>query len=458
MSIRFRLPTFLFPLPKMSVAVPSHTPSPRPRALVLAGPTAIGKSATALALAQTHLAPGEIISADSVQVYRHLDIASNKPSAAEISAVPHHCLSTTDPGAPYSAGSFLDDARDALRGVVARRATPIVVGGTMMYLRWVVHGRPATRVAGAAAVARADAIVQEAAGDWEAGLGRLRERDGKRAGELSRNDWYRLRRALQVCEEGAGVGELEVVGGAPGAGVEREERVADFRCFFLVGKRVELMRRIDRRCEGMIWGSGEGVLGEVRDLLVGGLIGCGAGSAARAIGYRQSIGYLLERAEAIARERDKGEEAADRALAFRVFLDEFRTASRGYAKQQMAWFRKEEGYVWVKAGEGAATEIAELYGMGEDEFVKRVSGEEFEERQKEMRADVIAQGKLMKTYISTDEILVRGSEEETSAVALAEKCAAQILDGVAGGLEGVLALRRDLADDGMGGTSGGCGV
>jgi tRNA dimethylallyltransferase len=447
------------PLAMAASPAPAPAATTRPRVLILAGPTAVGKSAVAMSLATSPSllpAAAEIISADSVQVYRRLDVGSNKPSPAERARVPHHLVSTHAPSAPHSAGDFLAAATAAVADVARRGRVPLVVGGTMMYLRWLVHGCPATPPGTPAAAARADALLAAAGGDWDEAAAVLRARDPARADAVSRNDWYRLRRALQVAEEpgGAVVGALPIVGAAPGAGVARSDTAADFRCFFLFDDRVELNRRIDRRCEAMILpaadGGGDGfdeqrsVLVEVAGLLTSRAISTAHGSPARAIGYRQTIGYLLARAEAAHGGADGDDDALD---AFRAFADDFRRASRGYAKQQMQWFRKEAGYVWVRAGADAAGAVAGLYGLGEAAFEAQLSDAAFAAEQAAARDEVLAHGRRMRTYGSVEEVLVRAGDAEAAAVRLAQRCARDVLDGL-GGVHEVRRLRAELAEDG----------
>lgn len=169
------------------------------RVVVLAGPTAVGKSALAIRLCE--LLTGELISVDSVQVYRGLQIGANKPSAADRSRVPHHLIDVNDLQDEYTAGCFYRNALVAVESVLARGRTPVLVGGTSMYLRWLVHGRPTAPRADAAISAAVQAELQpfQAAGDWEAGFGRLRALDPFRAAEILPNDWYRLHRALVIA-------------------------------------------------------------------------------------------------------------------------------------------------------------------------------------------------------------------------------------------------------------------
>ena len=113
------------------------------RVVVIAGPTAVGKSALALKLCEE--LHGELISVDSVQVYRGLAIGSNKPSDAEVAAVPHHLLNLRDPDEEYTAGAFYADALRAVEAIHSRGKLPVLVGGTSMYMRWLARGRPEER-------------------------------------------------------------------------------------------------------------------------------------------------------------------------------------------------------------------------------------------------------------------------------------------------------------------------
>jgi tRNA A37 N6-isopentenylltransferase MiaA len=154
--------------------------APPPRVLVLAGPTAIGKSALALRLCEQ--LPGELISVDSVQVYRGLQIGSAKPSAEERGRVRHHLLDIRDPTDEYTAGSFYRDALHAVQDVLSRGNTPVLVGGTMMYMRWLAHGRPGAPKSDPEIAERVRQRLEpfESAGDWEAGLAVLQELDAAR--------------------------------------------------------------------------------------------------------------------------------------------------------------------------------------------------------------------------------------------------------------------------------------
>ena len=211
----------------------------------------MGKSALALRLCE--LLPGELVSVDSVQVYRGLQIGANKPSESEQRRVTHHLIDLRDPDEEYTAGCFYSDALRAVDSVLARGRVPVLVGGTSMYMRWLVRGRPDAP--------KADPVIAEnmrerlapleATGDWAAGLALLEAADPERAALLTRNDWYRLHRALVVAEQTeSAVAELPKPEDTDGLDALRES--LDMRCFFVSAPRVALCRRIDERCDAML--------------------------------------------------------------------------------------------------------------------------------------------------------------------------------------------------------------
>ena len=171
------------------------------RVVVVAGPTAVGKSALALQLCE--LLQGEIISVDSVQVYRGLQIGANKPSAAELARVPHHIVDLHEPDEEYTAGSFYVDALRAVDGVLARGRVPVLVGGTSMYMRWLTRGRPEAPKADPelTEAVRQELAPLEAQGDWAGGLAQLEALDPNLSAKLFKNDWNRLNRAIVVARQ-----------------------------------------------------------------------------------------------------------------------------------------------------------------------------------------------------------------------------------------------------------------
>jgi tRNA dimethylallyltransferase len=169
-------------------------PEALPFYLCLAGPTASGKTAAALAIAQEH--PCEIISVDSALVYRGMDIGTAKPSAAELSQVPHHLIDIRDPLQPYSAAEFVRDARRLIIEITARGKLPLLVGGTMLYFKALLDGLDDMPAADPTVRA---ALEQEAAKNgWPALHAELATVDPITAARLAPADSQRIQRALEV--------------------------------------------------------------------------------------------------------------------------------------------------------------------------------------------------------------------------------------------------------------------
>jgi tRNA dimethylallyltransferase len=180
------------------MTLPDMTLEPLPRYIALAGPTAAGKTAAALAIAQ-HLhgkIPVEIISVDSALVYKSMDIGTAKPSAAELAAVPHHLIDIRDPLLPYSAAEFIKDATRLINEITDRGHLPLLVGGTMLYFKALFEGLDDMPTANADI--RAALELEAAHIGWPAMHGKLAEVDAITAARLKPNDAQRIQRALEV--------------------------------------------------------------------------------------------------------------------------------------------------------------------------------------------------------------------------------------------------------------------
>ena len=363
-------------------AFTSKHPLAGKRVVVLAGPTAVGKSALALRLCE--LLQGELISVDSVQVYRNLEIGANKPSAAEQARVRHHLIDLHDPMEEYTAGAFYRDALNAVEDVLSRGRLPVLCGGTSMYLRWLTRGRPDAPKADPVVEERVRGILapHEAASDWPAGLARLEEINPSRAAQLSKNDWYRLHRALTVA--------LQTDGPIAAAkqpsdldGLDELRDALDMRCFFLCAPRELLCRRIDERCEAMLQ---KGLLEETRDNLLAGQL-LPSSPAGRAIGYRQALAYLT-----------KPSWIRQDAGAIGEFVRDFTAVSRRYAGQQTKWFRSEPSFEWVAADwdvpEAVERLVVDRIQIDRPAFDLGLTST----RQAELRAHEPAIEKAMRTY------------------------------------------------------------
>jgi tRNA dimethylallyltransferase len=274
---------------------------------VLTGPTGVGKSDFALKLAAEF--PIEIVSIDSAQVYRGLDIGAAKPDAATRASVPHHLIDLVDPSTAYSAGQFVRDALAAIEDIEARGRVPLLVGGTMLYLRALIGGIAQLPEASDELRARIDAAAAQSG--WPAMHARLAAVDPAAAARIHQNDAQRIQRALEVYElTGLPISQLQADTRAP---VEREFRIAAL----VPEDRARLHAALAQRFDHMM---AAGLLEEVRRLHARGDL-TAEHSAIRAVGYRQLWDHL-DGSYSLA-------EATARAVA----------ATRQLAKRQMTWLR-----------------------------------------------------------------------------------------------------------------------
>jgi tRNA dimethylallyltransferase len=282
-----------------------------PAAYALLGPTASGKSALAMELAARF--PIEIVSVDSGQVYRGMDIGTAKPTPAERARVPHHLIDVVDPTQAYSAGRFRDDAIEAVSAILARGRIPLLVGGTMLYYRALAQGIDALPAAEPGLRAQIDA--RAARHGWPALHADLARVDPVTAARLAPNDAQRIQRALEVWElSGRPMSELQ-------SGARRAPPFA-LRAFALVPEdRAELHRRIAARFEQML---NDGLVKELRALRERYSLHAGLPSM-RCVGYRQAWACL---------EGEYGEaELREKGIA----------ATRQLAKRQLTWLRSLPG-------------------------------------------------------------------------------------------------------------------
>jgi tRNA dimethylallyltransferase len=275
-------------------------------ALLLLGPTGSGKSALALELARHH--PLEIISVDSAQVYRGLDIGSAKPTLEERAAVPHHLIDIRDPTQRYSAAEFVRDARAAIADVRARGKLPLLVGGTMLYAMALRDGLSTLPSAAPSIRAALDADARQLG--WPALHARLAGLDPDTARRLAPNDAQRIQRALEVIEVTGR--PMSALLSQPAGDQPRLDLVA-----LMPVDRARLHRRLEQRFDEMLK---RGFVEEVRSLRQRGDLAPDLPSM-RSVGYRQAWAYLEGQAT----------------------LDEFRAAAiaatRQLAKRQLTWLR-----------------------------------------------------------------------------------------------------------------------
>lgn len=289
------------------------------------GPTASGKTDVAQELALA--LPGEVVSADSMQVYRGMDIGTGKIPVGE-RRVPHHGLDLVDPGEPYSAALFQPYARACFAAIDGRGAYPVLAGGTGLYVRAAVdaYDFPAGEQVENPVRERCMAFAAERGAQalWE----RLREVDPASAAVIHPNNVRRVARAFELLAEG-------------GSYAEQKRNLATLPQAVpavFVGLAVDpalLRERIDRRVDAMVT---SGLVEEVRGLLEGGFR---AGvTAPQAIGYKEIV------------------EALEGRCALSEAVEAIKTATRRYAKRQRSWFRQDARVRWVNADSGDAPAIA----------------------------------------------------------------------------------------------------
>jgi tRNA dimethylallyltransferase len=255
----------------------------KPLAVAIMGPTASGKTAAALALAQEH--PVEIISVDSALVYREMDIGTAKPSSEELASVPHHLIDIIDPLDAYSVAQFRADAIRLVGEIQARGKLPLLVGGTMMYFKGLVDGLD--DLPGADPELRAALDAQAARIGWPGMHARLRELDPITADRLAPNDAQRINRALEIIElSGQPMSALLAKRAKP-------ELPFELVSFALEpNDRAVLHKRIALRFDQMLGTRDDtGLVAEVAKLRARGDLSPSLPSI-RCVGYRQTWDYL----------------------------------------------------------------------------------------------------------------------------------------------------------------------
>lgn len=284
-----------------------------PLLVVLLGPTGSGKTTLSLSLARR--LPAEILSCDSVAVYRGMEIGTAKPSPEERREIPHHLIDVVPPSQPFTAGDYSRLARETLRGVTVRHRLPIVTGGTGLYLRAFLDGLFPGPLRSEELRARLRASAARHPPDWLHRI--LRRLDPAAAAGIHANDQPKLIRAIEVC----------LVARKPMTQAWQSGRdpLAGYRILRigLEPPRPQLYARIDARAAAMF---AEGLLDETRALLEK------YGESPRAfdsLGYRQARAVL------------RGE------LTEPAAITATRQAHRNYAKRQLTWFRREPGVRWL---------------------------------------------------------------------------------------------------------------
>ena len=296
--------------------------------IVVAGPTASGKTALGIALAKTM--NGEIVSADSMQIYRAMDIGTAKATPEEQAEVPHHMLDVADPGENYSVSKYVEEATAACEDIFSRGRQPIVVGGTGLYIDALLAGR---RFAGNPENGELRERLSEEydRSGGERMLERLRGVDPQRAQKLAPTDRRRIIRALEVyLLTGQSITEHDDVSRLQPPAYAALYTVLCFSERRALYDRIE--KRVDRMCE-------KGLFEETESLLERGVPE--ESTCMQAIGYRQA-------AMALRGEMTRGEA-----------IDLIKQATRRYAKRQLTWFRRRGDALWLESDRMTVQEMVE---------------------------------------------------------------------------------------------------
>lgn len=306
----------------------------RPPVICIVGPTASGKTDAAQLVAAA--VGGEVVSADSMQIYRGMDIGTGKLPADE-RIVPHHGFDLVDPGEPYSAALFQSFARAAFRDISDRDRRPVLCGGTGLYVRAAIddYAFPAGEQKDNPVRVRWTAFAEQhgAQALWE----ELERRDPASAAVLHPNNIRRVVRAFELLAEGRSYAEQKRNLAAIGEAVPAVQ-------FGLAVDPAVLAERIDARVDAMV---AAGLVEEVRNLMSAGFRE--GITAPQAIGYKEIVEAL------------EGRCTLDEAVAA------IKQATRRYAKRQRTWFRRDERIRWVNADTGDARRVA-------DEIISQLEG------------------------------------------------------------------------------------
>ncbi len=287
-----------------------------PRVVCVVGPTASGKTKMGAAIARRF--GGEVVSVDSMQIYRGMAIGTAAPTAEEQEGVPHHMIAVADPSESWSAARYAAEADVCVQDILRRGKLPVLVGGTGLWLDALVRGTEFAAGSQGGAVRQALQARMEAEGP-HALLEELRQIDPDAAAKLHPKDKKRIIRALEVWQE---TGETLT---------DHDRRTRElpprYDAVYIgldFADRQDLRRRIDRRVDRMVE---QGLLEEVRELLSSGL--SPDATALQAIGYKQFL--AVERGEITEAEA----------------VEEVKLRSRQYAKRQLTWFRRIPAVHWI---------------------------------------------------------------------------------------------------------------
>lgn len=306
--------------------------------IILTGPTAAGKTKASIGLAKA--VGGEIISADSMQVYRYMDIGSAKIRPAEMEGIPHHLVDVLDPEEDFHVVRFQQMAKEAMKGIYKRGHIPIVVGGTGFYIQALLYDIDFTENEGDTACREhLEQLAREKGAAYLHAM--LREKDPKSAEDIHENNVKRVIRALEFYQQtGIRISDHN-------AEERKKESPYNYAYFVLHDDRSRLYERIDRRVDRMLE---EGLVEEVKSLKDRGL---GRDKISmQGLGYKEIMAYL------------------DQEMTLDEAVYTIKRDTRHFAKRQITWFKREHDVIWLNKQEFAYDEKRLLARML-DELEKR---------------------------------------------------------------------------------------
>ena len=312
-----------------------------PKILVISGPTASGKTKLAVALAKAR--GGEVVSADSMQIYRRMDIGTAKPTAEEMDGIPHHMIDVADPEEDFSVARYVELASACVDDILSRGKLPIVAGGTGLYVDSLLSGRTFAAFSPESSLRR-ELEEELAERGGEAMLAELAKVDPEAAARLHPNDHKRIVRALEVYHStGKTISEHNRETQALPPRYEALTIGLNFQ------DRADLWERIDARVDQM---AANGLEREVRELLSSGL--SPACTAMQAIGYKEFVA------------------AVEGTMTWREAEELVKLRSRQYAKRQLTWFRRAPETHWLLweknpdfgSARQRSTELLREFGLG----------------------------------------------------------------------------------------------
>lgn len=286
----------------------------KPQIFCVVGATASGKTAYAIHLAKE--LGGEVVSCDSMQIYRDMNIGTAKPTKEEMQGIPHHMIDIVEPWQNYSVAEFVADANKCIQGILAKGKTPILCGGTGLYIDSILNGISFSQEA------RDDAYREELiqlAGEQgnQAVHDLLRAADPKAAEEIHPNNVKRVIRTLEIIKtSGKTKAEFDLAA--------RMEPLYDATVYGMEREREELYQRIDLRVDLMME---QGLLNEVESLVNQGIPM--TATSMQAIGYKELIAYLND------------------TYSLEEAVETIKRESRRYAKRQLTWFRRNPNIIWL---------------------------------------------------------------------------------------------------------------